>query len=493
MAVAGVGIATALIYPLKQVSPVVSLGVLYVLPVVVVSVFWGLAFGIATSLLGAAAFNFFHLPPGGRFSLADEGDWVALLVFVVVAVATGLVAELARVRSREAEQRRQEADLAAEMARLLLGTTDLEGALDIAAQRLAAAVGVASASISLGRVARRAASRSPFPCRAKANASGRCCFLATSRDAERERIAERIVPSLESILAAALHRAELQVEVVETAALRRSDELKTAVLRSVSHDLRTPLTAILMAATALDPKRPTSENVGDVREQVIDAATRLWRLIEKLLDLSVLQAGGAEPRQVWYSIDEVLQEAIEQGGGEAGVFKLSVEPRHATPAGRSGPAREGVRQRARERGALLRREARLRAGPDRARPDPGADRGSGPGHSPQRAGAHLPARSIERRAGMRMNHGSGLGLAITKGFLELNGGRISVESAARSGHELRGRVSAGSSRKSRPAPSGPGGAAGRADVRGADSRLRRRPADPSRAEPDPARRRAMRC
>src|SRR5207253_7144551 len=133
------------------------------------------------------------------------------------------------------------------------------------------------------------------------------------------------VPSLESILSAALHRAALQAEVVETAALRRSDELKTAVLRSVSHDLRTPLTAILMATTALDPERPTRENVADVREQVIDAATRLWQLIEKLLDLSVLQAGHAEPRLVWYSIDEVLQEAIEQLRDDAGAFKLSVE------------------------------------------------------------------------------------------------------------------------------------------------------------------------
>ena len=97
------------------------------------------------------------------------------------------------------------------------------------------------------------------------------------------------------------------------------------MLRSVTHDLRTPLTAILMAATALDPEHPASENVRDVREQVLDAAMRLWRLIEKLLDLSVLQAGRAEPRSVWYSIEEVLQEAIEQTGAAPGVFKLSVD------------------------------------------------------------------------------------------------------------------------------------------------------------------------
>ena len=222
------------------------------------------------------------------------------------------------------EQRRQEADLAADMAQVLLGNADLSGALEIAAQRLAAAVGASSAGIELHDV--DADDRMlAFALRSADRRIGTLLLPGTLSTAERIRIADRVVPSLESILAAALHRAELQAEVVETAALRRSDELKTAVLRSVSHDLRTPLTAILMAATALDHERPTSENVGDVREQVIDAATRLWRLIEKLLDLSVLQAGRAEPRLVWYSIEEVLQEAIEQINVAPGVFKLSTD------------------------------------------------------------------------------------------------------------------------------------------------------------------------
>src|SRR3979490_614227 len=109
VALASVGAATALIYPLKQITPVLSLGVLYVPAVLIVSMFWGRAFGIATGGLSSAAFNFFQLPPGGRFSLADEREWVALVVFVIVAVATGMVGELARARGREAERRRQEA------------------------------------------------------------------------------------------------------------------------------------------------------------------------------------------------------------------------------------------------------------------------------------------------------------------------------------------------------------------------------------------------
>jgi two-component system sensor histidine kinase KdpD len=416
------------IYPLKHLTPVLSLGVLYVLAVLVVSMFWGLIFGIGTSLLSAAAFNFFHLPPGGRFTLADERDWVALLVFVAVAVATGLVAELARVRSREAEQRRQEADLASEMAQLLLGTADLAGALELAALRLSAALGVPSAGISLRRRdAEEEDGSLAFALQSTERRIGTLLLADGLSSAERVRIADRVVPSLESILAAALHRAELQAEVVETAALRRSDELKTAVLRSVSHDLRTPLTAILMAATALDPERPTSENVADVREQVIDAATRLWHLIEKLLDLSVLQAGRAEPRLVWYSVDEVLQEAVEQVGGEAAAFKLSIDPGMPLLQGDPGQlerAFANVLENAARYSCEKPVSVRARVVRDRIRvlivdQGPGIARG-------EQERIFLP---FYRAPGSPAEHpGSGLGLAITRGFLELNGGRIRVES-----------------------------------------------------------------
>src|SRR5947207_3681434 len=187
-AIGGVTLATAAVYPLKQVTPVVSLGVLYVLAVVVVSTFWGLYLGIATSILSAAAFNFFHLPPHGRFALADERDWVALLVFVVVAIATGSIAELARARSRESAQRREEADLAAEMAEMLLGSTDLDTALAHAGERLAAALGVPSAALALGDVS-PGGETIAFPLRGDGSRVGTLLLPATLTQAERARTA----------------------------------------------------------------------------------------------------------------------------------------------------------------------------------------------------------------------------------------------------------------------------------------------------------------
>ena len=192
-AIASVAAATALIYPLKALAPVVSLGVVYLLAVLGVSTLWGLAFGVGTAVLSAAAFDFFHLPPVGRFTLADNSDWVALSALLVTAIAIGLVAELARARAREADQRRREADLSAELARLLLGAARLEDALPVAAQRLAGALGVASASVELRELSadeRRLA----FPLQGEGTRIGTLLLPASLSAGERARVLERVVP-----------------------------------------------------------------------------------------------------------------------------------------------------------------------------------------------------------------------------------------------------------------------------------------------------------
>src|ERR1700761_5017877 len=117
-AIAAMAACTLLVYPLKQIAPVVSLGVVYLLAVLVVSAVWGAWLGAFTAVLSAAAFNFFHLPPVGRFTISSSENWVALIAFVVAAGLASSIAEVTRARAREAEERRREADLAAEMARL---------------------------------------------------------------------------------------------------------------------------------------------------------------------------------------------------------------------------------------------------------------------------------------------------------------------------------------------------------------------------------------
>ena len=76
--VAAVAAGTAIVYPLKSVAPVVSLGVVYLPGMLLISIVWGLRLGLLAAVASALAFNFFHIPPLGRFTIADERDWVAL-------------------------------------------------------------------------------------------------------------------------------------------------------------------------------------------------------------------------------------------------------------------------------------------------------------------------------------------------------------------------------------------------------------------------------
>jgi two-component system, OmpR family, sensor histidine kinase KdpD len=426
VAFAAVVLATLAIYPLSEVAPVTSLDVAYLPAVVVVSTLWGLWGGLATGVASAAAFNFFYLPPTWHFTVADSRNWVALGAFIVVAMATGVIGELARARAAEADQRRDEADLAAELARVLLGGARFDEALGPAGQRLATAIGVSAASIELREVApgpRQVA----FSLHGQGQPIGTLLLPAALARAERDRVAERIVPPLESLIGAMLHRAKLQAEVVETAALRRSNETNTAVLRSVSHDLRTPVTAILTAIAALDPERAAPDVVRDVRDVVAFAGTRLARLIDKLLDLTLLESGTLVPRVECYSLDEVLSEAIDGVDAPRVAFRLSL--------GRGIPlllGDPGYLERA--FGNLLENAARYSNG------KPVAVLGQAIGGRVRvrivDQGPGIPASEQERifmpfyrspDPGSR-HEGSGLGLAIAKGFIRAGGGSIRVES-----------------------------------------------------------------
>jgi two-component system sensor histidine kinase KdpD len=78
-------VGTLIVYPLKSVAPVVSLGVVYLPAILLISIVWGLRLGLLASLACAVAFNYFQLPPLHRLTIADEENWIALITFVIVA------------------------------------------------------------------------------------------------------------------------------------------------------------------------------------------------------------------------------------------------------------------------------------------------------------------------------------------------------------------------------------------------------------------------
>jgi two-component system, OmpR family, sensor histidine kinase KdpD len=417
---------TGLIYALKQVAPIVSLGIVYLPAVLIVSIYWGVGLGVVASLASAAAFNFFHLPPVGHFTLTDSRNWVGLAAFLTVAVAVSTMAEFARARALEAEDRRREATLMAELSRLLLGEPQLDEALVLTARHLAEAIEARWATIELTVLAHDER-RIAVPLSDRDVRLGTLLLPEDLSEETFQRLGERIVPPLESLLAAAVTRERLQAEVVETASLRRSDSIKTAVLRSVSHDLRTPLTAILTAASVLRSPTLTDDERTEVGEVILEASARLGRLIDKLLDLARLQSGSATPQPSWCSLQEVLDEAREQLAPDAGVFRFALDPdlpliradagqlerafaNLLENAGRySGEKPVSVRAR------VVGHRLRIRV----------VDQGPGIPRAEQERIFSPFYRGAQSDADDR---GAGLGLAIVRGLIEANGGHVSVES-----------------------------------------------------------------
>jgi two-component system, OmpR family, sensor histidine kinase KdpD len=446
-----VALCTLIISPLSHAAPLASLSVVYLPAVLIVSIIWGGGLGIATAVASAAAFNLFHLPPTGHFAIKDSRNWVALITFLVVAAIASSVAEIARTRTRDAIERRREADLAAEMARLLLRGNSLSEVLPTAAARLAQTLELSSVAIEMEALEGDERTIA-FPLREGSKRLGTLLVGAGTSEANLRRLQERVVPALEALLSAALEREGLLGGVVETAALRRADTIKTALLRAVSHDLRSPLTAISAAGEAVGSTALSDEERVEMAAVIQEETRRLSRLVDNLLDLSRLEAGAAEPRRDWVSLDEVIRASVAELGAGPEAFSLSIDrdlPLVRVDAVQMERAFVNVLENAEWHSGGFPVSVRARAvrslsgGRPRGSEDRAGLRGEGASTTGDRLivrivdrGPGIPPAQLERvfepfyRAGAPggEHRGSGLGLAIARGFTEANAGTLHVES-----------------------------------------------------------------
>ncbi len=423
-AVASVAAITVANYGLRELVPVVSTGVVYMLAVLLVSSRWGLWLGLLTAVLSAAAFNFFHLQPTGRFTIADEQNWVALAIFLVVAAVTSTLADAARSRAAEAESRRREADLTAEMARLLLGGAQIAESLRLVGQRVAQTFDLPSVEVE-PRWVDSDRRRRAVPLIVEGSRAGTLLVPAGTDALTLETLQDRVVPALETLLTAAREREELESQVIETKALRRSNVVKTTLLRSVSHDLRSPLTAIATAAGGLESETLSDDQRRELVSVISSESARLERLVQNLLDLSKLQAGGAEPNADWCSVEELVRSAIEAGPAPPAGFDVDLDD------GDLPLVRVDAAQVDRALANVLENSVRF------ADEEPVTIRCRASGrnvvlrisdHGPGIAKEELERVFEPFHRSSEHGGGSGLGLAIARGFIEANGGRIRAES-----------------------------------------------------------------
>jgi len=414
--VVAVALVTLVIAVLDDWIPVLSLGVLYLFAVLPVAAVWGLVYAIAVSVASMLAFNFFFLEPVHTLTLADSRNWFALLVFVVTAVVVSELATRSRRRAREAA-------LLAEIATTLLEHGAVASELEEISAEAAQALNAEHAEIALGERA-----TGGF----ELTAAGR--RVGTIRvDGGDAGVRRRVLPALASLLAVALDRERLAAEALDAEALRRADAIKTAVLRSVSHDLRTPLMAISTSAGALarDDLEIDEEDRAELLATILAASDRLDRLVANLLDLSRLQAGAAEPDRHLVSPDELVAGALEELGRAGATVEVTLPDESGSVlvdahqvqralvnlvenALKYSPASEPVRIQV----TTSHSEAAVRV----------IDHG--PGVEPaERDRIFEPF----QRGARSDRPGAGLGLAIARGFAEANGGTLAVESRAGQG------------------------------------------------------------
>ncbi len=174
-------------------------------------------------------------------------------------------------------------------------------------------------------------------------------------DPEGAAVRRRLLPAVASLVAVAIDRDRLTREALEAEALRRSDAIKTALLRTVSHDLRSPLMAILTSSSALAQHdfELDREDRHELLATITSEAGRLDRLVANLLDLSRLQAGAAEPHTELWPIDDLVGQALDELGDAAGRVRGVAARAAGGGASRSQPDRAGAGQPDRKRAQVL--------------------------------------------------------------------------------------------------------------------------------------------
>jgi two-component system sensor histidine kinase KdpD len=426
--VGAVVVVSAAIEGLHPYVPVLSLGVLYVFAVLPIAVGSGLGFAVAVSIASMLAFNWFFLPPTHTLQLRDGSNWLALAVYLVTAVVVSALAARARRRQEDAEQRRREATVLAEAAGDLLRGAELTAELDKLADLTAGALGARAARLELGD-AEPGAGEQAVPI--EVDLRRVATLLVDASESPDRAVAKRFLPALAALLAVAVGKAELEAEALEAEALRRSDVVKTALLRAVSHDLRSPLTAIVASADALASDEVHLDE-GD-RDALVTAireeAARLDRVVGNLLDVSRLEAGALERHPELWSVDELVGQALDSVRTDGDRIVVELDPR-------SPPVRVDAGQIERVLANLIENALRFSpaGSPVIVRAEHGAtelrihivDRGPGI-TAADRASIFQP---FQRGAG----GGSGLGLAIARGFAEANGGRLWTQDDPAGGH-----------------------------------------------------------
>jgi two-component system sensor histidine kinase KdpD len=420
LAVAGLPLLTVLLNAVQAHLNLSDDLLIYLVAVVSVTVVGGFWPAVVAAVGACLLLNWFFTEPLHTFTIAEPRNLLALVLFVTVAVAVSSVVHLAARREADAARSSKETESLLGLAQTVLGGADTPG--DVLDHLTASHGGhaellerVGGRWIKVAASGERDLSRSTLRFEVRPD-------LALQVSGQAASATTALLAGYTAQAVAALDRARLRTQAAQAEALAEGDRMRTALLRAVSHDLRTPLASIKASVSSLRQTDVhwSAEDEAELLANIEQNADRLDALVGNLLDMGRLQAGSLEPFLRATAVDEVAPVALR---GLDDADQLLIVVPDDLPLVRADP---GLLERVlanlfsnalRHSPPDLRPMLRAKEDGDRVVLDV-VDHGGG-------VPAGFKERIFEPFARLdQRSPGVGLGLAVAKGFAEAMGGTI---------------------------------------------------------------------
>jgi two-component system sensor histidine kinase KdpD len=445
---AGVAVVTALIAFAGAFFWLPNAEIAYLAVVMPVAVLFGRGPAVAAALMAALAYNWNFIPPAGRFTLFLPREWLAEGLFLAVAITTGQLAAGLRARAEEARRRERETSLLYQLVSAIAHESDLDAILAVIAAHAREAFGARRSAVWLrdrtgelrlaaGSTVDPAGETVALPLRNERRDVGELRLGFDPPRLDQTASEQRFQQAFLNQATLAVERALLTREAREAQLLREADQLKSALLSSVSHALRTPLATILGSTTSLLQRelRWTEEARREVLDTIADEALHLNQLIGNLLDMSRIEVGALHLNREPQVLSELVEDTLAKRLRMRSSHRLIVEIPEEFPL---LDADYGLIQHVLVN--LLGNAAKYSPEGTEIRVE-GVAAGEwavvrvvdqGPGIPPEeRERVFQRFYRLERRNGRQ--EGMGLGLPICRSILEAHGGRLWIEDAPRGG------------------------------------------------------------
>ena len=428
----------------------------FLLLVLLIASRWGLTISTTAAVVATLAFNYYFLPPLHTFVIADPQNWIALLAFLTSAIIASRLSERARREAMNANQRRKEVERLYALSQQLLATDNVMELLNAIPAHVRDAFRLTAAAMYLPKrkeVYRTGADHPELSEEQLEAVSGRgelivdeerqLCFVPLrvgvrpvgSLGLEGAVLSRETLEAVGSLIAIAIERAGAVETLTRAEAARESEKLRSALLDSVTHEFRTPLTSIKLSVTSLLAAPMTPEATKELLTVINEETDRLNRLVGEAAEMAQLDAQQVELRRELVPVQQVIDVALKKSVQALGNREVRVEVPADVPlinvdveriaevlvqllenAAKYSPAPEPITITAESNGKMVTLSV--------------ADRGPGIDDLEQSLIFEKFYRGRDQRFRVQ---GTGMGLAIAKAIVEAHGGSIGLTSQLGSG------------------------------------------------------------